>query len=65
MSGPLLEAQGLRFTNPTKYYYDYAADLGGRLIRDKLWFYGGIGQQSARPNGDRLRDRLVIVAAAS
>ena len=27
-------------------YYDYAADLGGRIITDKLWFYGGYSKQS-------------------
>ena len=27
-------------------YYDYAADLGGRVITDKLWFYGGYSKQS-------------------
>ena len=28
-----------------KKFYDYAADLGGRIIRDKLWFYGGYAKQ--------------------
>jgi Carboxypeptidase regulatory-like domain len=27
-------------------YYDYAADLGGRAITDKLWGYGGYSKQS-------------------
>ena len=27
-------------------YYDYSADLGGRVITDKLWFYGGYSKQS-------------------
>jgi hypothetical protein len=26
-------------------YYDYSFDLGGRVLRDKLWFYGGISKQ--------------------
>ena len=43
---PALAAQGLKFTNPIKHYYDYAGDLGGRIIRDKLWFYGGISKQT-------------------
>lgn len=43
---PELEAQGLKFTNPLKEYYAYAFDLGGRVIRDKLWFYGGVSKQS-------------------
>ena len=43
---PELSAQGLRFTNPLREYYAYAADLGGRIVRDKLWFYGGFSKQS-------------------
>jgi Carboxypeptidase regulatory-like domain len=27
------------FGNPTKYIYDYGGDLGGPIIKDKLWFY--------------------------
>ncbi len=27
-------------------YYDFAGDLGGRIIRDKLWFYGGASKQA-------------------
>jgi Carboxypeptidase regulatory-like domain len=27
-------------------YYDYAGDIGGRIITDKLWFYGGYSKQS-------------------
>ena len=38
----------LKFTNPltSPGYYDYAADLGGRILKDKLWFYGGYSKQS-------------------
>ncbi len=39
------QAQGLSDTEPLKYHYDVAADLGGRVIRDKLWFYGGFSRQ--------------------
>lgn len=37
----------LKFGNPLvgDAYYDYAADFGGRIIRDKLWFYGGLSKQ--------------------
>jgi Carboxypeptidase regulatory-like domain len=37
----------LKFGNPLvgDAYYDYAADLGGRILRDKLWFYGGLDKQ--------------------
>jgi hypothetical protein len=43
---PSLSALGLKLTNPIKDYYDYSGDLGGRIIRDKLWFYGGISKQT-------------------
>ncbi|HEY4051660.1 MAG TPA: carboxypeptidase-like regulatory domain-containing protein [Acidobacteriaceae bacterium] len=26
-------------------YYDYSADFGGRIITNKLWFYGGLSNQ--------------------
>ncbi len=42
---PELRAQGLTLTNPLKKYYDFAGDLGGRVVRDKLWFYGGLSRQ--------------------
>jgi hypothetical protein len=34
--------------NPLKDtgYYDYAADLGGFLVKNKLWFYGGYSKQA-------------------
>src|SRR5262249_38505367 len=35
---PKLFAQGLTQSPPLKYYYDASGDLGGRLIKDKLWF---------------------------
>ena len=34
-----LRAQGLSTTAPLKRLYDASADLGGRIVRDKLWFY--------------------------
>jgi hypothetical protein len=33
------EYEDVGFGNPTKYVYDYGADLGGPIIKDKLWFY--------------------------
>lgn len=38
----------LKFGNPLEGtgYYDYAGDIGGRIIKDKLWFYGGYSKQS-------------------
>ncbi len=34
-----LRAQGLSATSPLESFYDLAADLGGRIVRDRLWFY--------------------------
>jgi len=41
-----LQAQGLTATSPLKNFYDISADLGGRIIRDKLWFYTAYGRQA-------------------
>jgi hypothetical protein len=41
-----LRAQGLTATSPLKNFYDLSADLGGRIIRDRLWFYGAYGRQA-------------------
>jgi carboxypeptidase family protein len=41
---PEFKKQGLQFTNPLKSFYDVDGDLGGRLIRDRLWFYAGLSQ---------------------
>ena len=43
-----LRAQGLTATQPLKNFYDVSADLGGRLVRDKLWFYGAYGRQGKK-----------------
>jgi hypothetical protein len=60
---PALAAQGITNTNPIvdPGFYDYNFDLGGRVVRDKLWFYGGTSKQAvtqgtigfvAAPNAD-------------
>jgi carboxypeptidase family protein len=41
-----LRAQGLTATSPLKNFYDVSGDLGGRIVRDKLWFYGAYGRQA-------------------
>lgn len=33
-----------------RYYTDVSADLGGRIIRDKLWFYGALHDQRSEKN---------------
>jgi len=40
-----LRAQNISNTNPIQHLYDGNADLGGRLVRDKVWFYVSIGRQ--------------------
>jgi carboxypeptidase family protein/TonB-dependent receptor-like protein len=35
-----LRAQGVSTGNATLYFSDASADIGGRVIKDKLWFYG-------------------------
>lgn len=35
-----LRSQGLSFTDSVIHFSDFGADLGGRIVRDKLWFYG-------------------------
>jgi hypothetical protein len=45
---PELAAQGLRQTNPIvdPGYYEDVVDIGGRIIPDKLWFYGSYSNQA-------------------
>src|SRR5262249_15095042 len=40
-----LKSQGLSATSPLKNYYDLSGDVGGRIIRDRLWFYGALSRQ--------------------
>src|SRR5947199_2746901 len=40
-----LAAQGFSITNPTTRYYDVNGDLGGYILKNKLWFYGGASKQ--------------------
>src|SRR5262249_21588450 len=51
---PALQAQGLTATSPLKNFYDVSADLGGRIVRDKLWFYGASGRHRQPPRQVRL-----------
>jgi TonB dependent receptor-like, beta-barrel len=43
-----LAAQGITQGNPLLARWDAGGDLGGRIVRDKLWFYGGARQQENR-----------------
>jgi hypothetical protein len=40
-----LRAQELSETSPLRYYYEIAGDLGGRIIKDKLWFFVASSKQ--------------------
>jgi hypothetical protein len=40
-----LRAQGLSDTEPLRHLYDVSFDVGGRVVRDKLWFYGAFVRQ--------------------
>lgn len=40
-----LEANGVRQGDGLNYFYDVSGDLGGRIIRNKLWFYGSLVRQ--------------------
>jgi hypothetical protein len=37
-----LRANGVQQGDRQLHYYDVSADLGGRIIRDKLWFYAAV-----------------------
>jgi hypothetical protein len=41
-----LRARGVTDGTRMVYYRDVSGDLGGRIIRDKLWFYGALLHQS-------------------
>jgi hypothetical protein len=45
---PELAAQGIRTTNPITDpgFYEYVFDIGGRVVKDKLWFYGAHSNQA-------------------
>jgi hypothetical protein len=60
---PELAAQGIRTTNPITDpgFYEYIFDIGGFIVKDKLWFYGAHSNQAvdqgqvgfvAAPNAD-------------
>jgi hypothetical protein len=41
-----LRSQGLTAVQPLKKFYDYQLDLGGRIFKDRLWFYGAYSAQN-------------------
>jgi hypothetical protein len=40
-----LRSRGFTITNPINYYFDWNADIGGYILKNKLWFYGGASSQ--------------------
>ena len=40
-----LAAQGIADSAPLRRYEEYGFDLGGRIVRDKVWFYTGMDRQ--------------------
>ena len=44
-----LRSLGVPSGNPMDFYYDLNGSLGGRLIRDRLWFFGAAA--AARSTG--------------
>ena len=53
-----LIAQGVTAGSALQHFYGVSGDLGGRIIRDKLWFYGGVNRQS------RVEEQFGFVANA-
>lgn len=58
-----LRAQGLQATDSLDSFRDFSGDLGGRLVRNTLWFYGALRHQRSVRNllgfvGDRGPDRI-------
>ena len=43
-----LAAQGIRAGGRLQTRWDISADLGGRIVRNRLWFYGGVTQNRDR-----------------
>jgi hypothetical protein len=43
-----LASQGLLTGNRLLFFRDVSGDLGGRIIRDKLWFYGALRDEGNR-----------------
>src|SRR5262249_16210469 len=44
--GPALKAQGISSGAGIQKRWDLSGDLGGRLIKDRLWFYTGLRHRS-------------------
>lgn len=45
-----LRAQGITTGSSLRHVWDVGGDLGGRIIRDRLWFYGALRDQARSNN---------------
>jgi hypothetical protein len=45
-----LTANGVTNGNSMRTFRDFSGDLGGRIVRDKLWFYGALHDQRNEKN---------------
>ena len=45
-----LRAKGVTTSSSMRHFRDFSGDLGGRLVRDKLWFYGAAHDQRNEKN---------------
>jgi hypothetical protein len=43
-----LKAQGIAAGDTAVHYQDLSGDLGGRIVRDKLWFYGALREKDSK-----------------
>ena len=65
-----LQTQGLNSVNAIKKVYDYNAALGGRLVKDRVWFFGaarrwGTTTSVANLYGDANLSARVVGASAA
>ncbi|MEZ5286427.1 MAG: hypothetical protein R2712_16780 [Vicinamibacterales bacterium] len=45
-----LRAQGVSAGNPMDHFFDLNGSLGGRIVRDRLWFFGSGRRKDAPPS---------------
>jgi outer membrane receptor protein involved in Fe transport len=43
-----IRAQGLSIADSVRYFSDWNSDLGGKIVKDKLWFYGNFRDRENR-----------------
>ncbi|PYQ48993.1 MAG: hypothetical protein DMF59_14585, partial [Acidobacteria bacterium] len=49
-------------TTDTKYQADYGLDLGGYIMKDRLWFFGAYNRQDRATTNIRINSPLVVQA---